>query len=99
MKLTRYFRRSLRYLKPYWKLAVCSVLLLLLSVLVALLIPWPLKFIIDNVLQTAPLPPIAQFLLHDMVDDRTRMLITFVVIGFGLVLVQNVLTVLASYVN
>ena len=41
--------RVLRYLRPYWKLAMASVVLAVLTALVTLLLPWPLKILVDNV--------------------------------------------------
>ena len=46
----KYFPRALLYLKPYVRLAVAALALIGLGVLVSLLVPWPLKFIFDNVL-------------------------------------------------
>ena len=50
-----YFRRALHYLRPYRGYAGGSVTLLLLSTFAALLVPWPLKFLVDNVLSGEPL--------------------------------------------
>jgi ABC-type multidrug transport system fused ATPase/permease subunit len=94
-----YFIRSLHYLKPYRALAVVSVVLLVLGILDALLAPWPLKFLVDNVLNGQPLPPLAEAVLGGIRGGRTGLLIFFVVAGFLFVLVQNGLAVLASYVN
>src|SRR5262249_27437015 len=52
----RYLPRVLGYLKPNWRLAAFSVALILLGALFSLLMPWPLKFLVDNVLQNQPLP-------------------------------------------
>jgi len=46
----RYFRRSLRYLRPYVRLAVASSVVLVAAALIGLLAPWPLKVVIDHVL-------------------------------------------------
>ena len=53
-----YFWRVLRYLRPYWKLACGSVIILIASVAASLLMPWPLKILVDNVLGSQPIPPI-----------------------------------------
>src|SRR5689334_2694711 len=101
LKAVRYVRRSLPYLQPYWKLAVWSVAVMLLSVAVALLLPWPLKFIIDNVLKIPPdpLPAGISPFLSGIAGDPFHLLLVFVLLGFVLVLGHNLLTVLASYVN
>ena len=53
-----YFWRVLRYLRPYWKLAVGSVIITIASAAASLLAPWPLKLLVDNVLGSQPVPPI-----------------------------------------
>ena len=75
----KYIPRALRYLLPYWKLGVVSGALILLSTLFGLLAPWPLKFLVDNVLQKEPLPPVLADLLG---DDRMAWL--FIAVGAGL---------------
>ena len=56
-KVVRLFLRAFGYLRPYSRLAVASVSLMLLTVAVDLLLPWPIKFIVDNVLHGEPMPP------------------------------------------
>ncbi len=46
----KYLTRVFRYLRPYWRLAVVSALLIVLGGLVGLLVPWPLAFLVDCVL-------------------------------------------------
>jgi ATP-binding cassette subfamily B protein/subfamily B ATP-binding cassette protein MsbA len=92
----KYFPRVLRYLRPYWKLALVSVALIVLSALFSLLVPWPLKFLVDNVLQNEPLPP---FLEGFMGDSKSNLLLFAVGAGLVFTLVQHALVVLDSYVN
>ena len=54
----KYFWRVFRYLRPYWKLAVGSVIITIASVAAGLLMPWPLKILVDNVLGSQPVPTI-----------------------------------------
>ena len=51
-----YFSRVVHYLRPHWRLAAVSVVLIILSSLAALLTPWPLKIVVDNALEKHPLP-------------------------------------------
>jgi ABC-type multidrug transport system fused ATPase/permease subunit len=88
--------RVLRYLRPYWKLAVLSVVLILLGALFSLLTPWPLKFLVDNVLQNEPLPPVLTNLVG---DDRFTWLLLAVGAGLLFTFVQQGLTVLDNYVT
>src|SRR5207245_1671865 len=94
-----YFRRVLRYLRPHWKLAAFSVFLMIVGSLVGLLLPWPFKFLVDNVLQNEPLSPTMAGLLGSLADHRTRLLIVVVTAGLVLTLLQNGLSVLDNYVN
>ena len=48
--------RILPYLKPYRKLAVISVILTILTALVALAQPWPLAFVIDSIIGNKSAP-------------------------------------------
>jgi ABC-type multidrug transport system fused ATPase/permease subunit len=91
--------RAVAYLGPHWRLAVWSVVLLALSVATALLMPWPLKFIVDNVLQGQPLGGPVGAAVRPLADNPFSLLVAFAVLGFALVLLQNLLAVLTSYVN
>src|SRR5256885_16702677 len=76
----KYFPRVLRYLRPYWRLAVFSVALIILGALASLLAPWPLKILIDSVLQDHPLSPVVAFLVGPLADSRFGLML-FAVIG------------------
>jgi ABC-type multidrug transport system fused ATPase/permease subunit len=92
----KYLPRVLKYLKPQWKLALASVALILLASCFELLIPWPLKFLVDHVLEDHPLPAAVRPWLS---SDRSTLLAAAVIAGFLFVLGQNALTVLDNYVN
>jgi len=95
----KYLPRVLRYLLPHWRLVAVSAALIVLGALVGLLVPWPLKFLVDNVLSAQPMPPTLVWLLGPLAQNRMSLLVLTVVAGFVLVLVQNGLSVLDSYVN
>jgi ABC-type multidrug transport system fused ATPase/permease subunit len=76
-----YFSRVLRYLRPYWKLAIVSVALILLGTLAGLLAPWPLQILFDNVLDDKPLAPLMATLLGALGENRVRLMFTVVVGG------------------
>src|SRR5205085_4623166 len=86
----KYFWRALEYLRPYKRLAAGSIALIVCGALVALIVPWPLKFIVDNVLSDEPIPESLSTLLGT--SDRFSLLIFFVIAGLVIVLVQNGLT-------
>jgi ABC-type multidrug transport system fused ATPase/permease subunit len=95
----KYFPRVLRYLRPYWRLAGVSAALIVLGGLIGLLLPWPLKVLVDNVLGTEPLPPALAGLLGPLAGHGPALLVVTVIAGFLLVVVQNALGVLDNYVN
>jgi ATP-binding cassette subfamily B protein/subfamily B ATP-binding cassette protein MsbA len=68
-------------------------------VLVSLLTPWPLKFIVDNVLGDQPLPGPIAALMQFRPDNRPAVIAVIACAGFLVVLMQNAVTVLSSYVN
>jgi len=95
----KYLRRILPYLRPYRKLAIVSVALILLGAAAALLAPWPLQMLIDNVLEGRPLPPVLAFVLGPVGESRTGLLIFAVVAGVLVTLLHHGLTVVDNYVN
>ena len=94
-----YVVRVLGYLKPYRWLAAASVLVTVLSALAAVLMPWPLKIIVDNVLEKHPLSPTLAQWLGPAADDRVHLLIFAVSAGLGIALLVNGLHVITNFVN
>jgi ATP-binding cassette subfamily B protein/subfamily B ATP-binding cassette protein MsbA len=96
----RHAPRVLPYLVPYWRLAAVSAALTLLSAGVALLLPWPLKFLVDNVLSKQPLPlPLDSIFGALGVADRLQLLAIAVISGVILALLDNGSVVLSNYVH
>jgi ABC-type multidrug transport system fused ATPase/permease subunit len=89
--------RVLPYLRPYLRLGVLSVAVTLLSVGIGLLLPWPLKIVIDSVLGSRPVPAVLGPFLNG--HDRGAILAVAVVAGLILTLLANALAVASSYVN
>lgn len=94
-----YVTRVLRYLKPYRGLAVGSILVTILSALTALLMPWPLKIIVDNVLEGKALLPEIAGCLGPLAADRTHLLVFAVAGSLVVVALVNGLHVLTNFVN
>jgi ABC-type multidrug transport system fused ATPase/permease subunit len=89
--------RVLPYVRPYSRLAALSVVATIASVGLGLLLPWPLKILIDSVLGSRPLPP---FLMDRFGgSDRVAILTIAVLAGLTFTLLANALTVAMSYVN
>jgi ATP-binding cassette subfamily B protein/subfamily B ATP-binding cassette protein MsbA len=95
----KYLPRVLSYLRPYWHLAVVSVALIALGALAGLLAPWPLQFLVDNVLQNQPLPAFLDRLLGPAPPERFVLLIAAVSAGVVVTLLSHGLTVIDNYVN
>src|SRR6476646_9378810 len=89
--------RVLPYVRPYSRLAILSVAATIASVGLGLLLPWPLKIVVDSVLGSRPLPA---FLIDRFGGaDRFTMLTIAVLAGLTFTLLVNALAVAMSYVN
>src|SRR5687767_13853084 len=95
----RYFRRSLRYLRPYVRLAVASSVVLVAAALIGLLAPWPLKVVIDHVLGREPMPAWLTRLIGPLGGSPTSLIVVAVLIGFLIHFLGDALTVLDSFLN
>ncbi|MEZ4514161.1 MAG: ABC transporter ATP-binding protein [Chloroflexota bacterium] len=63
--------RYLRYLTPYVGLLVLSVMMIVLVALLDIIAPWPVKYIIDNVIGGRPLTgPVGDWLLANVGTDQ-----------------------------
>lgn len=95
----KYFPRVLRYIKPYWGIAAASVGTILLAGLIGLLVPWPMKILVDSVLETHPLDPPLGKLLGWVGRDRMALLVFVVISGLVVTFVHHLLGILGSYLN
>jgi ATP-binding cassette subfamily B protein len=95
----KYLPRVLHYLRPYWHLAAVSVALIALGALAGLLAPWPLQFLVDNVLENKPLPAFLARFLGPAPPGRFALLIASVSAGVVVTLLMHGLTVLDNYFN
>ena len=95
----KYLPRVLLYLRPHWKLATSSVSLMVAGALVGLLVPWPLKILVDNAIGHQPLKGFLA-VVFGSAGGRTMALLGFAVAaGLLLTVLQNALSVLDNYVN
>lgn len=94
-----YLPRIASYLRPYWKLALVSGALTILSALAALLAPWPLKVIVDSVLSDHPLRQPLAAAVHVFGTGKFGILIFAVIAGLVIVALEHGLTVMHSYVT
>ncbi|MCG8607145.1 hypothetical protein MJD09_19440, partial [bacterium] len=77
--LFRLYRIYGRYYKRYWKIIFVAYTALLLTILVALLQPWPLKLILDYVILGQPLPQEAAFITTWLGADALILLLALVI--------------------
>lgn len=93
----KYFVRVLPYLRPYWKLAVLALLGTLLAAGVGLLAPWPLKILVDSVLENHPLPGFFS-VFGTAVASPIILLLIIVFAGLLIEFLGNGITVMNEYV-
>lgn len=96
----KYLPRIIPYLRPYWKIVLAVIILTILSSAAALLSPWPLKVIVDNVLGNQPIHPILRPIvhaLHAFGGGKLSILALAVIAGLVIVAAQHSLTVIHSY--
>ncbi|MBV8770834.1 MAG: ABC transporter ATP-binding protein [Deltaproteobacteria bacterium] len=79
----RLLARSWRFIRPHRRLVALKLVLALASLPIFLLLPWPLKIIIDNVIDGRPLQGMARKLLLPLAgDDRLLLLAVLVSLLF-----------------
>jgi ATP-binding cassette subfamily B protein/subfamily B ATP-binding cassette protein MsbA len=103
--VVKHLPKALRYLKPYWKLAAVSVILLVLSSLLTPLLPYPVKIVIDSVLTLnedgtpkEPMPwPLSVIL--DGTNNHVVQIVVIVAAGLLMTLFYQLIGVFESYAN
>ena len=82
--------RYLRYLKPYSGLLFISMILILLVAALDILAPWPVKFIVDNVLQGKPFTgPVGGWLTTALGTDQRLLTAALGLALLGLTVLQG----------
>ena len=92
----KYVPKVLRYLRPYWGLAILAIIGIVFTALLGLITPWPLRIIFDNVLGTEPWPAFFEKLVS---HDPFHLAILVVAAQLALVLLENVLHICHDYVT
>ena len=95
--LWRLIPRLFPYLGRYKGLAVVSILLTALAVVVGLAEPWPLAFMVDNVVGNKRPPAVVISVVGH--QDRFTLLVLAALAGLVLVVMRNAMSVLHEYVN
>jgi ABC-type multidrug transport system fused ATPase/permease subunit len=86
-------------MRPHWKLGALSVILIVAGSLVGLLIPWPMKILIDSALGKIPVNQFLALLLGPFATHSIALLWFAVLAGLALTIVQNAVSVATNYVN
>jgi ATP-binding cassette, subfamily B, bacterial len=86
-------------LKPYTGVAAASVGTIILGGLMGLLMPWPMKIIVDSVLESHPLDPFVARLLGWIGRERASLLVFAVIAGLVITFVHHLLGIVGSYFN
>src|SRR5437868_2366663 len=88
----------MRYVRPYWLLAIAVLALIIISGLTDLLTPWPLKVLVDYALGDHPVPRWLTVFIRSPAE-RTTLLAVAVVSGLVIALLNNSLSVLNEYLQ
>jgi ATP-binding cassette, subfamily B, bacterial len=94
-----YVRRAFGYLAGYWRWVLVSLVLVVLGTAVGLLAPWPLKILVDHVLEDLPLPDVLAGVLGGLGEDPVQLLLLTVAAGLLITLAHNAVNVVQKYVN
>ena len=87
-----------RYARPQWRVLSLICILMLAGIAVDLLMPWPLKLIIDTVLGGQSLPTALTWLMGLPGAARPQGLLAWLALAtVGLFVLRNALTVLLTY--
>ena len=95
--LSRMFRVFGYLYKRYWKMMLVTYAGLLLTVLVALLLPWPLKLILDHVIINIPLPLEALFITEYSGSGPLSLLMALVAVYVVLYLADSLFSYIYRY--
>ena len=90
--------RCLPLLRPYWRSATLTTLLILVASALSLLAPWPFKFLIDYSLNNQPPPAWLSGWLGTE-NFRTRLLYACAATEVLIILLHQLLTVAETYVS
>ena len=83
------YRRLWREARPYWPHLAGMLLLSLLATPIALLVPLPMKIIVDSVLGSHPLPRFVDVVLPPAMHSKNALLALMVAFLLGIALVSQ----------
>ena len=91
--------RSLKYLRPYWRGAVFSVLLIFIASGASLLAPWPMQVLVDHVLAKQPLPAWLTWLPAWLASDSVLLIAAVAGSYLAIHVLGDLIGIAESYVN
>jgi ATP-binding cassette, subfamily B, bacterial len=77
--------KMLELLRPHWKILSLALLAVFGETATDLLEPWPLKIIVDNLLQSKPLPPWLTGILSHMTGQNKFAVLNFAVLAVAVI--------------
>src|SRR4051812_20861520 len=92
-------RRAVAYIVPYWPLAAGALGAAVALSGLALLTPWPIKIVVDNVIQGAPLPNSLRPIAALLPASRIALLVTVALFGFAISLTVDAISVISAYLS
>ncbi len=93
--LFRIYKTFGRHYKPYWKIITASMICLFITIGLTVLVPWPLKIIIDYIVLKEPLPATLLF-LQPILEANPMLLLIWMAVSIVLL---AVLEAIFSYMN
>src|ERR1700688_4977543 len=79
----------LELLRPHWKALSVALLAVIGETITDLLEPWPLKIIVDNLLQSKPLPPWLTAIVSHTAGHNKFAVLNFAVLAVALIAVAG----------
>lgn len=84
--------------QSYWKVSFV-VVLLILGIIIDVLLPWPLKIIVDNVLVNKPLPDYLYWVYAITGDDNNALLLFFILSSIVLFVLGRLAMILEAHLK
>ena len=77
--------RIIDLLRPHWKALTVALVAVLGETLTDILEPWPIKIVVDNILQSKKLPPVLGGIVTGLFGQNTNAIVNFAVAAVALI--------------
>jgi subfamily B ATP-binding cassette protein MsbA len=88
--------RIIDLLRPHWKALTIALVAVLGETLTDILEPWPIKIVVDNILQSKKLPPVLGGIVTGLFGQNTGAIVDFAVAAVALIAIVGAVS---SYVE